>query len=71
MGEKDLQNMSVEQIKSIVDVIQKASEAYLFILDLVSDIYLIPEKLTERVNLPSTRIENCTEALKAVIHPSD
>lgn len=71
MGGKELQNMSLEQIKSIVDVIQKSSDAYLFILDLDSDIYMIPEKLTSRVALDSTRIENCTEALKAVIHPSD
>ena len=63
MGEKDLQNMSLEQIKSYMDVLQKSSEAYLFILDLASDVYMIPEKLTERVNLSSTRIEKCTEAL--------
>lgn len=71
MGDKILQNMSLDQIKSIVDVIQMSSEAYLYILDLDSDIYMIPEKLTERVALNSTRIEHCTEALKAVIHPSD
>lgn len=71
MGDKILQNMSLDQIKSIVDVIQMSSEAYLYILDLDSDIYMIPEKLTERVALDSTRIEHCTEALKAVIHPSD
>lgn len=71
MKEKILQNMSLDQIRSIVDVLQKSSEAYLYILDLASDIYMIPEKLTERVALDSTRIEHCTEALKAVIHPSD
>lgn len=70
MGDKKLQNMSLDQIKSIMDVIQMSSEAYLYILDLDFDIYMIPEKLTERVALDSTRIEHCTEALKAVIHPS-
>lgn len=71
MGKKDLQNMPIEQIKAFMDVLQKSSDAYLFILDLASDVYMIPERLTERVNLPSTRIEQCTEALKEVIHPSD
>jgi len=71
MEEKSLQNMSLDQIKSYMDVLQKSSEAYLYILDLTSDTYMIPEKLTERVALDSTRIEHCTEALKAVIHPSD
>ena len=34
MGDKKLQNMSLDQIKSIMDVIQMSSEAYLYILDL-------------------------------------
>lgn len=72
MGNYDkIQNMSIEQIKSIMDVLQKASEAYLFILDLTSNVYMIPEKLTKRVALDSTRIENCMDKLKKVIHPSD
>ncbi len=65
------QNMSIDQIKSIVDVLQKSSDAYLYILDLASDVYLIPEQLTKRVALNDTRIENCTAVLKNVIHPSD
>lgn len=72
MGDKSkLENMSIEQIKSIMDVLQKASDAYLYILDLTSNVYMIPEKLTKRVALNSTRIENCMEKLKEVIHPSD
>ncbi len=69
--QEPLHNMSIERIKSVIDIVQKASDAYLFILDLTSDVYLIPESMTKRFALDSTRIENCTEALVKIIHPSD
>ena len=54
MGISDkLHNMSIDQIKSMVDILQKASDAYLYILDLTSNVYMIPEKLTKRVALDS------------------
>lgn len=68
---KAIQNMPIEQIKSIMDVMQQSLDAYLFILDMSADVYMIPDKLAERVAFDSTRIENCTEALKKVIYPSD
>ncbi|MCM1088267.1 MAG: GGDEF and EAL domain-containing protein [Muribaculaceae bacterium] len=70
-GWKAIQNMPLEQIKSIMDVMQQSLDAYLFILDMTSDVYMIPEKLAKRVAFDSTRIEHCTEALKKVIYPSD
>lgn len=66
-----MENMSIDQIKSIIDILQKASDAYLYILDLTSNVYMIPEKLTKRVALDSTRIENCMDKLRKIIHPSD
>lgn len=66
-----VQNMPIEQIRSIMEVLQSSLDAYLFILDMTSEVYYIPEKLTERVALDSTRVENCMEALKAIVYPSD
>ncbi|MCH5255720.1 MAG: GGDEF and EAL domain-containing protein [Lachnospiraceae bacterium] len=66
-----LDNMSIEQIKMIMNVLQKASDAYLFILDLTSEVYIIPEKLTKRVAFESTRIENCMDKIRKVVHPAD
>ncbi len=43
----------------------------MFILDLNSDIYMLAEKATKRFPFPSTMIENCTEILRKVVHPSD
>lgn len=67
----NVENMSIQQIKAIMDVLQEASDAYLFILDLTSNVYYIPESLTKRVALDSTRIENCIEKLIKVVHPMD
>lgn len=72
MGSSDkLQNMSIEQIVSVMRVVQKASDAYLYILDLTSNVYMISEKLTKRVALDSTRIYNCMDKLRKIVHPSD
>lgn len=66
-----IQKMSLEQISSVIEVIQKASDSYLFIMDLDTDIYMISEKATERFPFDDTVIENSTEVLKKVVYPSD
>lgn len=66
-----LQGMSLEQIRSVIEIMQQSSDAYMFILDLNEDIYMLAEKATKRFPFHSTVIENCTEILKKVIYPSD
>lgn len=66
-----IQKMSLEQIRSVIEVIQKASDAYLFIMDLDENMYMISEKATKRFPFDDTVIENCTEVLKKVVYPSD
>lgn len=66
-----LQGMSLEQIRSVIEILQQSSDAYMFILDLNEDIYMLAEKATKRFPFHSTVIENCTEVLKQVIYPSD
>lgn len=61
----------MEQIRAVVEIIQRSTDAYMFILDLTSDIYMLPEKAVKRFPFHSTMIENCTETLKKIIHPSD
>lgn len=68
---ENLQNMSIAQIKATLDVIQKSTDSYLFIMDLTDDIFIIPESLTKRIALNSTWIENSTAEIKKCIHPSD
>lgn len=66
-----LQGMSLEQIRSVMETLQQSSDAYMFILDLNENIYMLSEKATKRFPFHSTVIENCTEILKQVIYPSD
>lgn len=66
-----LQAMSLEQIWSVIEVVQQSSDAYMFILDLQTDTYIVAEKAVKRFPFQATEIENCTEVLKKVIYPSD
>lgn len=66
-----IQNMSLEQIISVIEVLQKSSDSYMFIMDLNEDIYMISEKATKRFPFDTMVIENCTEMLKQVVYPSD
>ncbi len=72
MGYSDiLQGMSLEQIRAVIEAIQQCSDAYLFILDLNTDVYMVSEKATKRFPFDSTVMENGTEVLRKVIYPSD
>ena len=66
-----IQNMSLEQIISVIEVLQKSSDSYLFIMDLNEDIYMISEKATKRFPFDTTVIEHSTAILKQVVYPSD
>lgn len=68
---KSSQNMSIDQIKSVIDIMQRASDGYLFIFDITTDVYMIPEELTKRFAFDSVRIENCSKSMNKVMHPSD
>ncbi|MDE6212738.1 MAG: hypothetical protein K2M70_04595, partial [Lachnospiraceae bacterium] len=43
-----LQNMSLEQIRSVIEIMQQTSDAYMYILDLNTDTYMVAEKATKR-----------------------
>lgn len=66
-----LQDMSLEQIRSVIEIMQQSSDAYMFILDLTVDTYMVAEKATKRFPFPSIVIENCSDTLKSVVYPSD
>lgn len=66
-----LRTMSLEQIRSVIEIMQQSSDAYMFILDLNADTYIMSEKMTKRFPFHTTLVENCTETIKEVVHPSD
>lgn len=66
-----LQDMPLGQIRAVMEMMQQCLDAYVFILDLASDTYMVAEKATKRFPLDSTVIENCTETLRKIVYPSD
>ena len=63
------QDMSLEQIKSVIEIMQQSSDAYMFILDLNADTYILSEKATRRFPFNATMIENCTDIIMKMVHP--
>lgn len=66
-----LQNMSLEQLIAVVEVLQKSSDSYYYILDLTTDTYIITKKMLARFPFENTVIENVSPILKKIIYPSD
>lgn len=63
--------MTLEQIRAVIEVLQRSTDAYMFILDLNVNTYILSEKATKRFPFHATVIENCTETLKKVVHSAD
>ena len=66
-----LQNMSLEQIRSVIEIMQQTSDAYMYILDLNTDTYMVAEKATKRFPIDATVNEDCMKTLKRVVYPAD
>lgn len=66
-----LRELSLEQIRSVIEVIQQCSDAYLFILNLNTDTLMVSEKATKRFPFDTTVIEHATEVLESIVYHSD
>lgn len=66
-----LRNTSIEQLVAVIEVLQKSSDAYYYIMDLAADTYIITRKMMERFPFPSTTIENASQIFPKIIYPSD
>ena len=53
-----LQGMTLEQIRSVIEVLQQSSDSYLFILDLNTDVYMVSERATKRFPFEDTVMED-------------
>ncbi len=66
-----LQQMSLEEIRAVLEVIQRASDSYIYIMDLDTDTYMVTRKMLIRFPFEDVVIENATPALQKIIYPSD
>lgn len=66
-----LQNMSLEEIRAVVEVLQKSSDSHFYIMDLDTDTYLLTSTMQKRFPFDDVVITNATSKLQHVIYPSD
>ena len=66
-----LQDMSLEQLVAVIEVLQKSSDSYFYILDLDTDTYIITQKMMKRFPFPNTVVEHASETFQTLIYPSD
>lgn len=66
-----LQNMSLDEIRAVVEILQKSSDSYIYIMDLDTDTYMVTNKMLTRFPFEKDVIEKATPTLQKVIYPSD
>lgn len=66
-----LQNMSLDEIRAVVEILQKASDSYIYIMDLDTDTYMVTSRMLERFPFSDLVITEATPKLQQVIYPSD
>lgn len=66
-----LQHMSLEEIRAVLEVLQKSSDSYIYIMDLDTDTYMITSKMLTRFPFDDVVVRNATLALQKIIYPSD
>lgn len=63
--------ITIEEFKKIIDVVDSCMDDYLYILDIQKDYYCISETAVKRFKLPASRFENANEELKNLVYPND
>ena len=63
--------MSLEEIRAVLEVLQKSTDSYIYIMDLDTDTYMITSKMLTRFPFDDVVIKNATPALQKIIYPSD
>ena len=59
------------QFEYAFSVIDKCTDDYIFILDLIYDCYSISSSAVKRFPLPAAKFNNVSSVLKNIIHPDD
>ena len=68
---KIMSDMSLEQIRAVMEILQGSADSYFFIFDLDADVYIVAKKTTERFPFEAVMVQDARESLKKIIHPAD
>lgn len=66
-----LQHMSLEEIRAVLEVFQKSTDSYIYIMDLDTDTYMTTSKMLTRFPFENVVTADATPALQKIIYPSD
>ncbi len=66
-----MQDMSIEQLIAVIEVLQRSSDAYFYIMDLNTDTYITTRKMLTRFPFESTVTEHVKPHLKQIVYPND
>lgn len=66
-----MSDMSLEQIRAVMEILQGSADSYFFIFDLDADVYIVAKKTTERFPFEAVMVQDARESLKKIIHPAD
>lgn len=65
------EDISLEQFQKIIELYNSTMDDFLYIFDLVNDIYCISSNAVERFRMPASMFENASEELRKVVYPGD
>ena len=71
MSDSKESKVSLEQYEKIIHALSPCMDDYLYVYDLVNDVYCISPTAVERFRLPASRFTNVNEHLKELTHPDD
>ena len=71
MSDLNERKVSLEQYEKIIHALSPCMDDYLYVYDLVNDVYCISPTAVERFRLPASRFTNVNEHLKELTHPDD
>lgn len=66
-----MKEVTFEQFKGIIDIVNQCMDDYLYIMDLQKGIYCISKNAAERFKLPSDRFDNAPVQFIQFVYPED
>ncbi len=68
---KEIKEITVEEFKKIIDVLEPCMDDYLYIMDMQNDYYCISGDAVERFILPASQFDHAGEVLGRLVYPED
>lgn len=66
-----LKNMSLNEIRAVLETLQKSSDSFIYILDLDADTFVTTKRMLTRFPFKDVVVENSREIMQKIIYPSD